>query len=317
MYRCCLALRSFFAKVKVFCFFWSTFSACPWASFYGRVTPEIAGYCNKHFSDYFYRIFLVRIFKLYIMAGHSKWSTIKRKKGAIDAKRSKEFSRIVKEITVAVKEGGSNPESNSRLRVAINNAKGVNMPKDNVQRAINKAEKEDSNLQEITFEGYGPEGIPIFVECLTDNNNRTVGSVRATFTKRGGSLGTNGSLSFMFDRKGVFTILREKVKMDPEELELELIDAGLDEIEVEEETLVLYCPMTEFGALQRKLDDMHIEVENAELQRIPNDYKVLDPESAMKVLKFIEDLEDNDDVQNVYHNLEMTDELQKVLEENS
>lgn len=249
------------------------------------------------------------------MAGHSKWSTIKRKKGALDAKRSKMFSRIVKEITVAVKEGGANPDANARLRLAINNAKGVNMPKDNVQRAINKAEKEDTNLMEITFEGYGPDGIPIFVECLTDNNNRTVGAVRAVFTKRGGSLGTTGSVSFMFDRKGVFTILKEKVALDIEELELELIDFGLEEIEVEEETLVLYCAMPEFGALQKKLDEMEIEVENAELQRIPNDYKTLDPESALKVLKLVDDLEENDDVQNVYHNLEMTDELQKVLEE--
>lgn len=248
------------------------------------------------------------------MAGHSKWSTIKRKKGALDAKRSKEFSRIVKEITIAVKEGGGNPESNARLRTAMNNAKGVNMPKDNIQRAISKAEKEDSALQEITFEGYGPEGIPIFVECLTDNNNRTVGAVRAAFTKRGGSLGTNGSLSFLFDRKGVFTLLKETLQVDSEQLELELIDVGLEEMEEEDETLVLYCAMPDFGAMQKKLDEMGVEVENASLQRIPNDYKVLDPEAALKVLKLVDDLEDNDDVQNVYHNLEMTDELLKALE---
>lgn len=249
------------------------------------------------------------------MAGHSKWSTIKRKKGAIDAKRSKMFSRIVKEITVSVREGGSDPEGNPRLRMAINNAKGVNMPKDNIQRAISKAEKEGEALQEMTFEGYGPEGVPIFVECLTDNNNRTVGAIRALFTKRGGSLGTNGSLSFLFDRKGVFTILKEMVSIELDELELELIDVGAEEIEVEEETFVIYCPMTEFGAMQKKLDEMKIEVENASLQRIPNDYKVLEPEAALKVLKLIDEFEDNDDVQNVYHNIEMTDELLKVLEE--
>ncbi|HCY01237.1 MAG TPA: YebC/PmpR family DNA-binding transcriptional regulator [Bacteroidales bacterium] len=249
------------------------------------------------------------------MAGHSKWSTIKRKKGALDAKRSKMFSRIVKEIIVSIKEGGSDPEGNARLRMAINNAKGVNMPKDNIQRAINKAEKGDEDLQEMTFEGYGPEGVPIFVECLTDNNNRTVGAIRALFTKRGGSLGTNGSLSFLFDRKGVFTILKEMVNIELDELELELIDVGAEEIEEEEETYVIYCPMTEFGAMQKKLDEMNIEVENASLQRIPNDYKVLEPEAAQKVLRLIDEFEDNDDVQNVYHNIEMTDELLKALEE--
>lgn len=249
------------------------------------------------------------------MAGHSKWSTIKRKKGALDAKRSKMFSRIVKEIIVSIKEGGSDPEGNARLRLAINNAKGVNMPKDNIQRAINKAEKGDEDLQEMTFEGYGPEGVPIFIECLTDNNNRTVGAIRALFTKRGGSLGTNGSLSFLFDRKGVFTILKEMVNIELDELELELIDVGAEEIEEEEETYVIYCPMTEFGAMQKKLDEMNIEVENASLQRIPNDYKVLEPEAAQKVLRLIDEFEDNDDVQNVYHNIEMTDELLKALEE--
>lgn len=249
------------------------------------------------------------------MAGHSKWSTIKRKKGALDAKRSKIFSRIVKEIIVSIKEGGSDPEGNARLRMAINNAKGVNMPKDNIQRAINKAEKGDEDLQEMTFEGYGPEGVPIFVECLTDNNNRTVGAIRALFTKRGGSLGTNGSLSFLFDRMGVFTILKELVNIELDELELELIDVGAEEIEEEEETYVIYCPMTEFGAMQKKLDEMNIEVENASLQRIPNDYKVLEPEAAQKVLRLIDEFEDNDDVQNVYHNIEMTDELLKALEE--
>ncbi|MDD4383875.1 MAG: YebC/PmpR family DNA-binding transcriptional regulator [Bacteroidales bacterium] len=249
------------------------------------------------------------------MSGHSKWSTIKRKKGAIDAKRSKIFSRITKEIMVAVKEGGSDQEGNSRLRVAINNAKGVNMPKDNIQRAITKAEKDGANLQEMTFEGYGPEGVPIFVECLTDNNNRTVSAIRSIFTKRGGSMGTNGSLSFLFDRKGVFSILKEKASIDIDELELELIDAGAEEIEENEETFEVTCPMTEFGTMQKKLDELGIEVENASLQRIPNDYKTLEPQAALKVLRLIDEFEDNDDVQSVYHNIEMTDELLKALEE--
>jgi YebC/PmpR family DNA-binding regulatory protein len=249
------------------------------------------------------------------MSGHNKWSTIKRKKGALDAKRSKMFSRITKEITVAVKEGGADPEANPRLRLAINNAKGVNMPKDNIQRAITKADKEGDALQEMTFEGYGPEGVPIFVECLTDNNNRTVSAIRSIFSKRGGSLGTNGSLSFMFERKGVFTILREKANLDIDELELELIDAGAEEIEENEEAFTVYCPMAEFGSMQKKLDELNIEAENASLQRIPNDYKTLEPQAAMKVLRLVDEFEDNDDVQNVYHNIEMTDELLKALEE--
>lgn len=248
------------------------------------------------------------------MSGHNKWSTIKRKKGALDAKRSKMFSRITKEITVAVKEGGGDPEGNPRLRVAISNAKGVNMPKDNIQRAISKAEKDGDALQEMTFEGYGPEGVPIFIECLTDNNNRTVSSIRSIFTKRGGSLGTNGSLSFMFDRKGVFTI--PKGDIDQEELELELIDAGAEDIEVNDDTIVVYTPMADFGRMQKKLDELGIEAENASLQRLPNDYKTLEPQMAMKVLRLIDEFEDNDDVQNVYHNIEMTDELMKAMEEN-
>ena len=248
------------------------------------------------------------------MSGHSKWSTIKRKKGAIDAKRSKMFSRITKEITVAVKEGGSDPEGNPRLRVAISNAKGVNMPKDNIQRAISKAERDGNALQEMTFEGYGPEGVPIFVECLTDNNNRTISAIRSIFTKRGGSLGTNGSLSFMFDRKGVFTI--PKGHIDQEELELELIDAGAEDIEVNEDTIVIYTSMADFGRMQKKLDELGIEAENASLQRIPTDYKTLEPQMAMKVLRLIDEFEDNDDVQNVYHNIEMTDELLQAMEEN-
>ncbi|HYX09665.1 MAG TPA: YebC/PmpR family DNA-binding transcriptional regulator [Bacteroidales bacterium] len=247
------------------------------------------------------------------MSGHSKWSTIKRKKGALDAKRSKIFSRIVKEIQVAVREGGSDEESNPRLRLAIQNAKGANMPKDNVQRAISKADSEGENLQETTFEGYGPGGVAIFVECLTDNNKRTVSNIRAIFNKRGGSLGTNGSLSFLFDRKGVITVPRGD--RDPEEFQLEIIDAGVEEFEVEEDSFVITTPLEDFGNVRKKLEEMGVEPENAELQRIPNDTKTLDTESAMKVLKMIEDFEDDDDVQNVYHNLEMTDELMAAMEE--
>ncbi len=247
------------------------------------------------------------------MSGHNKWSSIKHRKGAQDAKRSKIFSRLVKEIHVAVRESGDDPESNPRLRLAIQNAKGVNMPKDNIDRAIKKASSDGEDLQSVTFEGYAPNGVGVFVECLTDNNQRTVGMVRSVFNKKGGSLATNGSLSFLFDRKGVFVI--PKGELDPEEFELEIIDAGVEEIEEVEDKFIVYCPMEEFGSVQKKLDEMNIEPENAELQRIPATTKELDLDSSRKVLKVIEDLEELDDVQNVYHNLEMTEELEKALSE--
>ncbi|MBN2214556.1 MAG: YebC/PmpR family DNA-binding transcriptional regulator [Bacteroidales bacterium] len=246
------------------------------------------------------------------MSGHSKWSTIKRKKGAQDARRSKVFSRVVKEIQIAVKEGGANPDGNPRLRLAIQNAKGVNMPKDNIDRAINKADKEGGNLQEVTYEGYGPNGIAIFIECLTDNNQRTVSNVRSLFNKRGGSLGTNGSLNFLFERKGVFTV--EKGDWDPDEFQLEIIDAGVEECELEGDVFIITTAMEDFGSVQKKLDEMGAAVENATLQRIPLETKKLDLETSQKLLKILEEFEDLDDVQNIFHNLEITDELMEMME---
>lgn len=248
------------------------------------------------------------------MSGHSKWSTIKRKKGAADAKRGKKFTKIIKEIIVAAKEGGGDRDTNARLRLAIQNAKGANMPKDNIERAIKKAVASDAeNYIETSFEGYAPHGIAIFAECLTDNNNRTVASIRSAFNKYGGNLGTNGSLSFLFDRKGVFTIVNEGLSL--EELELDMIDAGAEDFEVDGDRLTITCAKENFGSISRKLNELGIEPEESGLKRIPNDTKKLDVESAKKVLKFIEMLEDDDDIQNVYHNLEMTDDLAAALEE--
>jgi YebC/PmpR family DNA-binding regulatory protein len=248
------------------------------------------------------------------MSGHSKWSTIKRKKGALDAKRSKIFSKLSKEITIAVKEGGgADPAYNSRLRLAVQNAKGVNMPKDNIERAIKKGDTDGANFVDATFEGYAAHGIAVFVECLTDNNNRTVSNVRAAFNKYNGTLGTNGSLSFLFDRKGVFEIEKTD-SIDLEELELELIDAGAEEIEIDENTITITSAMEDFGNLNKKLEELEITVSNAELQRIPNDTKELPVNEAKSVLKLIEVLEDDDDVQKVFHNLEMTDELAETME---
>ena len=248
------------------------------------------------------------------MSGHSKWSTIKRKKGAIDAKRGKMFTRLIKEITVAAREGGADPETNPRLRLAVQNAKGANMPKDNIERAIKKASGDDAaRYEEISFEGYAPNGIAVFVECLSDNNNRTVASVRSVFNKYGGNLGTNGSLSFLFDRKGIFTILKND-EIDMDEFELELIDAGAEEIETEDDMISVTCAMEDFGNLNKKLEEMGVEPVSADLQRIPNDTKILDIDSSGKVLRLVDALEENDDVQNVFHNLEMTEELEAELQ---
>lgn len=243
------------------------------------------------------------------MSGHSKWSTIKRKKGALDAKRSKIFSKIIKEITVAVKEGGPDADANPRLRLAISNAKGQSMPKDNIERAINKGKDKDSAaFTEPTFEGYLPNGIAVFIECTTDNNQRTVSNVRAVFSKNGGNMGTNGSLSFMFDRKGVFVV--PKGDIDQDEFEMELIDAGAEELELEEDGFFhITTSLEDFGAMAKKLEELNIEPESAELQRIPNDTKSLNVEDGLKVMKVIDIFEDDDDVQNVFHNLEITDDL--------
>lgn len=187
------------------------------------------------------------------------------------------------------------------------------MPKDNVERAITKASSEGNNLQEVTFEGYAPNGIGVFIECFTDNNQRTVSNIRAVFNKRGGSLGTNGSLSFLFERKGVFTV--PKADLDPETFELEIIDAGVEDIELSDDVFMITTPIQDFGKVQKKLDEMGVGVENAQLQRIPNETKKLDVESAQKVLKIIEEFEELDDVQNVYHNLELTEELMISMSE--
>ena len=247
------------------------------------------------------------------MSGHNKWSTIKRKKGALDAKRSKMFSKVIKEITVAVKEGGTDPDGNPRLRLAILNAKGCNMPKDNVQRAISKASDKDSaNFIEVTYECYAPHGIAIFVECTTDNLQRTVSNIRSYFNKYNGSLGTNGSLSFLFDRKGIFTIPEANLNLD--EVELDLIDAGAEDIQLEEGYYTVTTAMEDFGNMVKKLEQLKIEAENSELQRIPKSLEKLNVEDAKKIMKLIDVIEEDDDVTNVFHNMEMTEELIVELE---
>jgi len=229
---------------------------------------------------------------------------------------SKAFSRIGKDISIAVKEGGPDPDTNSRLRQVMQNAKAANMPKDNVERAIKKASGADAaSYTEMSLEGYAPHGIAVFVDCTTDNNNRTVANVRSYFNKCEGNLGTNGSLEFIFDRKGVFTIETHQLNMDTEELEMELIDGGLEELEVDEEAITVYCNFPDFRNMQNCLEGLKIEIQNSELQRIPNNIKTISAEDAKLVLKLLDKLEEDDDVQQVFHNMELTEEILKVMEE--
>lgn len=242
------------------------------------------------------------------MSGHSKWATIKRKKGANDAKRSKIFSKVIKDISIAVKDGGPDPDNNPRLRLAVSNARGCNMPKDNIIRAINKAsDKDAASFSETTYEGYAPHGIAVYIECTTDNVQRTVANVRSYFNKYGGNLGTNGSLSFLFDRKGIFTV--PKGSLNQEEFEMEVIDAGAEDIQFEDGFFTITTGMESFGQMMKKLESLGIEPENAALQRIPKEPVKLDNEATRRVIKLIELFEDDDDVQNVYHNLDISDEL--------
>jgi len=241
------------------------------------------------------------------MAGHSKWANIKHRKGAQDARRGKIFTKLIKEISVAARTGGPDIDTNPRLRLAVQNAKGQNMPKDNIERAIKKATGTDgTDYIEITYEGYGPNGVAIFVECMTDNLNRTVSSVRSLFSKYGGSLGTNGSVEYMFEQKGIFTILPED-GFDEDETTLELIDGGAEEVEYEEGYLSVSCARDDFGNLQKKIEEMGLKPENSELQRLPTTTVSLDDDGFAKVMKLIDAFEDDDDVQKIYHNIEMTD----------
>ncbi|MEC9208925.1 MAG: YebC/PmpR family DNA-binding transcriptional regulator [Bacteroidota bacterium] len=226
------------------------------------------------------------------------------------SKMAKTFTRLGKDIVMAVKEGGAEPDTNSRLRQVMQNAKAANMPKDNVLRAIKKASSKDTaNYEEISLEGYAMHGIAIFIDCATNNNNRTVADVRSYFSKCDGVLGTNGSLEFIFDRKGVFTIDPGNTNMDIEELEMELIDGGLEELEADEDAIIVYCDFLDFNNMQTKLEELGVEIENSELHRIPNNFKTINLEQANKVLKLLDLLEENDDVQQVFHNMELTEEI--------
>jgi YebC/PmpR family DNA-binding regulatory protein len=217
-------------------------------------------------------------------------------------KMAKGFTRIGKEIAIAIKLGGGDPGGNSRLRVAIQNAKGLNMPKDRIDAAIKRAtSKDESNLEEIVYEGKGPYGVAILIECATDNPTRTVANVRMNFNRNGGELGKTGSLDYLFERKGVFRIKNENINV--EDLEMELIDFGADEIESDDEEIVVYTAFTDFGAMQKALEAKKLNIISSELERIPNSTVELSEEQIEEVMTLVGKFEEDDDVQTVYHNL--------------
>ena len=218
------------------------------------------------------------------------------------------FTKLGKEIEIAVKAGGPDPSGNTRLRVLIQNAKAANMPKENVERAIKRAvSKDTADYKEMVYEGYGPHGIAVLVETATDNTTRTVANVRSYFNKMGGTLGTSGSVSFRFDHKCVFKLAAND-SIDVDELELELIDCGVDELFVDEGEIVIYAGFESYGAIQKYLEDHSLEIISGEFERIPTDYKDLDEEGRASIEKLVERLEEDDDVTSVYTNMRPADE---------
>ena len=239
------------------------------------------------------------------MSGHSKWHNIQAKKGKMDAKRGKIFTKIGKEIAVAVKEGGANLDGNSRLKDAVAKAKAANMPNDNIQRAIKKAagEGDSVNYESIVYEGYGPSGVAVMVEVLTDNKNRSAGNVRSAFTKGGGNMGTQGCVGFMFQEKGELVI--EKEDRDEDEMMMLALDAGAEDFNAdEEEVFVVTTAPEDFGTVREALEAEGIEFLEAAVKMIPDTYTAINEDDAKKFQKMLDLLDDDDDVQEVYHNAE-------------
>ena len=264
------------------------------------------------------------------MSGHSKWATTKHKKAAIDAKRSTLFSKLARQITVAAKVGGDpNPDNNAQLAAAVERAKAQSMPKDKIKAAIDKgsgASKDGSNYEEVVYEGYGPAGVAVYCEALTDNRNRTAADVRSAFSHSGGNLGTSGSVAFQFERKG--EIIIEKVikgdgkkvpdrdnAIDEEEFMLAVAEAGGDDYEDAEEEWVVYTAVTDLMAVKKGLEEQGIEVKGAEMTMIPTTPTAVAVSDAKKVMRLIDNLEALEDLQNVYHTMDMTDEIAAALEE--
>jgi len=243
------------------------------------------------------------------MSGHSKWSTIKRAKGAADAKRGQLFTKLAREITVAARSGLPDPDSNPRLRIAVQKARSESMPKDNIDRAIERAKGGASGetLDEITYEGYGPGGIAFMVQAMTDNRNRTVSEVRAAFTRAGGSLGADGTVGWMFDSVGQIVVLPGE--MDPEEVALLAIDAGATEFETDEESVVVYTEPQDLHKVGEQLTAAGLEIDSSELIMKAKDPTTPETDVAVKVVRLVEKLEDLDDVQTVFTNMNLTDDV--------
>ncbi|PFG14080.1 MULTISPECIES: YebC/PmpR family DNA-binding transcriptional regulator [Bacillales] len=249
------------------------------------------------------------------MAGHSKWKNIQRRKNAQDAKRGKVFMKLAKEIFVAAKQGGSDPETNPSLRLAIDKAKSSNMPNDNIDRAIKKATGDLNGVQyeNVIYEGYGSGGAALMVQLLTDNKNRAAADVRHAFSKNNGNMGENGCVSFLFNRKGLLIIDRSESEIDGEELLLQVIEAGAEEMETTEEAYEIYTDPQEFQVVKHQLEADGLTFSSAEVTMIPETYAPLEDEDGINMVKLIEQLEDNDDVQEVYHNAEINDEVYEQL----
>ncbi len=242
------------------------------------------------------------------MSGHSKWHSIKHKKGAADAKRGQTFTKVIKEISVAAKMGGGDPEANPRLRAAILKGKAVNMPKDNIDRAIKKGlgELDGVSYEELTYEAYGPGGVAILIDILTDNKNRTAAEVRNILSKGGGSLGTTGSVAYQFKRKGMIDFDAAKYKED--DIINVALEAGADDVSTESGVTEVVSEPEKFEAVLNALNQAGFEQENAEVSKVPDTYVKLDPDKTQKAMRLIENLEESDDVQSVASNLEMPDE---------
>ncbi|BDM64108.1 putative transcriptional regulatory protein [Shewanella sp. NFH-SH190041] len=248
------------------------------------------------------------------MAGHSKWANIKHRKAAQDAKRGKLFTKFIRELTVAAREGGSDPDSNPRLRAAIDKALSNNMTRDTVDRAIKRGagEMDGQVLETIIYEGYGPGGTAVLVECMTDNRNRTVSGVRNAFSKSGGSLGTDGCVAYMFTKRGVISF---EAGIDEDTIMEAALEAGADDvISNDDGSIDVYTTPVDFGAVKDALDAAGFNAENAEVTMVPDNKAELDADTAPKFIRLIDNLEDHDDVQEVYHNAEISDEIMENLE---
>ncbi|MDM8532669.1 YebC/PmpR family DNA-binding transcriptional regulator [Anaerolineales bacterium HSG25] len=249
------------------------------------------------------------------MSGHSKWSTIKRKKGAEDAKRGKIFTRLSRDIMLAARSGGGDQDANPTLRLAVSRAKSANMPKDNIERAIKKGtgELEGGNVEEITYEAYGPHGIPLLIQCITDNRNRTLAELRRVFNRQGGNMAEAGAVGWMFDTKGYITI--ERTDQDPDDIFMIAVDAGADDVEISDTVFEIYTSSDELHAVRGAIEENGLKIDEAQLSKIPKNEIELGTKESQQILNLIELIDDLDDVDQVYSGLAVSDELLAELVE--